>query len=272
MDNTTFWNSISSIVRNDFTPEGLKKLDEYAELFNERKLLFKRFSPREQHGCSEGGNTHVVATILAAREVATSGIIEGSFPDFKTELQFAEKQIEVLGKWAKKRGVWFDNVEDLLNSNLGPIIASGGEANVYDNGINVVKSIGLDYFVHPVYALDRITLHNTYFPETKLTVLGFGEDLEGQFKIIVSQPYIAGLPAKEDEIESFMEKIGFKLFNKTNWTYFTPEIYLSDIHDENVIKSATGVMFIIDCDIRINAPFLKTEGKRHLNTEIEIIK
>lgn len=272
MDNNTFWNSISEIVRNDFSPEGLRKLDEYAELFNERKLLFKRFSPREQHGCSAGGNTHVVATLLAAREVATSGIIEGSFPDFKAEKQLAKKQIEIIENWAKKAGVWFDNVEELLNSNLGPIIASGGEANVYDNGINVVKSIGLDYFIHPIYALDRITLHNTYFPETKLTVLGFGKGVEGQFKIIVSQSYIAGLPATEEEIESFMEKIGFKLFNKKNWTYYTPEIYISDVHDENVIKSPIGTIFIIDCDIRINAPFLKTRGERHLNTEIEIIK
>lgn len=37
----------------------------------------------------------------------------------------------------------------------------------------------LDYFVEPALALDRISLHDAYFPETSLTVLGFGRDTEG---------------------------------------------------------------------------------------------
>ncbi|MCH5346829.1 MAG: hypothetical protein J1E63_06945 [Muribaculaceae bacterium] len=272
MDSKAFWNDLTEIVRDDFTPKGLLKLDEYAELFNERKLLYQRFSPREQHGCTAGGNTHVVATLLAGREVATSGITEGCFPDFKTERQFAAKQVETIKRWAKRRGVWFDDVNHALNANLGNIIASGGEAEVYDNGIYVVKTIGLDYFIHLIYALDRITLHNTYFPETMLNVIGFGEDSSGNFKIIVNQPYISGMPVTEDEIESHIIKLGFTLFSRTNWTYFTNDIYLSDLHDENVIKSSSGTIFVIDCDIRLNAPFLKTNGHRGLSTAVVIIE
>jgi hypothetical protein len=42
----------------------------------------------------------------------------------------------------------------------------------------------------------------------------------------------------------------------------TPEIYLSDLHDENVIHSKEGNVFVVDCDIRINTPELRCGGKR----------
>ena len=55
---------------------------------------------------------------------------------------------------------------------------------MYDNGTTIVKRIGLDYYILPELALDRITLHNTLFPETKLVVLGFGRTSDGNFQII----------------------------------------------------------------------------------------
>ena len=44
---------------------------------------------------------------------------------------------------------------------------------------------------------------------------------------------------------------------------------LSDMHDENVIRSQSGNIIVIDCDIRINTPELKCGGTRILTTEIE---
>ena len=262
------WHNIRNIIDDDFSNEGLTQLEEYGRLFDERKILYKRFSPQEQHGCSEGGGTHVIASLLAGAEVATSGIIEESLTDFKTELQLAKKQIDSIKQWAIISGVWIENHDILLRSNLGEHFAQGGEAEVFDNGSSVIKSIGLDYFIQPIYALDRITLHNTWFPETKLKVIGFGEDSDGNFKIIVEQPYIQGNPVSQEEISIFMKSLGFKLKNLNNWTYYTPEIYLSDIHDENILRSETGTFFVIDCDIRINSPKLKTFGTRALSTEI----
>lgn len=74
---------------------------------------------------------------------------------------------------------------------------------------------------------------------------------------------------EDAEIQTFAEKMGFKLMNPRNWTYATPEIYLSDLHDENVIRSVNGNVFVVDCDIRINTPELKQGGIRQLTTEIE---
>lgn len=267
MVSSNIWSEIKQIIESGFTSDGLNQLENYAEQFDEGKILYKRFSQAEQHGCSAGGCTHVIATLLSGSENSTSGYVEGGFPDLKTELQFAKKQTETIKCWARKQGVWIENPEVLLSQKVGDIIAEGGEAKVYDGGTNVIKSIGLDYFIHPIFALDRITLHNTLFPETKLKVIGFGEN-NGEFKIIVEQPFIIGYAVNDQEIRDFLEKLGFKLHNAKNWTYYTKDIYLSDMHDENIVKSKNGTFFVLDCDIRLNAPYLKTGGTRVLSTEI----
>ena len=161
-------------------------------------------------------------------------------------------------------------VEDALPRILGEQIAEGGEAIVYDHGATLIKAIGLDYFIQPILALDRISLHNTYFPETALKVLGFGRTADGDFKIVAEQPFIEGTHMSDEEIALFAEHIGFKLINPSNWTFATPEIYLSDLHDENVIRSKEGNVFVVDCDIRINTPNFRCGGIRCLTTEVEI--
>lgn len=70
----------------------------------------------------------------------------------------------------------------------------------------------------------------------------------------------------DEDIAKYMEQMGFELKNPRNWTYATPDIYLSDMHDENVIRSETGAICVVDCDIRINTPELRTGGSRSLTT------
>lgn len=101
-----------------------------------------------------------------------------------------------------------------------------------------------------------------------MIVLGFGRTNDGEFKIIVEQPFIEGSHISDEEIADYMQKMGFELRNKRNWTYATPDIYLSDMHDENVIRSSAGTIFVVDCDIRINTPELKQGGRRKLTTDV----
>lgn len=268
MNNTDFWASIDGIIAAGFMPEGLTKLEQYAEQFISGKLVYKRFSPFEQLGCAAGGCNHVIASLLAGASIDPSSLSapEGSF---QRERECAETQANRIERWAKAVGCWIDNVDTQLPALLGEQIAEGGEAHVYYKGNTLVKAIGLDYYILPILALDRISLHNTYFPETRLTVIGFGRTSEGDFQVIVEQPLIQGCRMDDEEIRVFSERLGFKLMNPRNWTYATPEIYLSDLHDENVIRSANGNVFVVDCDIRINTPELKQGGTRHLTTEIE---
>lgn len=268
MTNQQFWSSLSTIIHDGFTSDGIKILSDYAQQFNSGRLLFTRYSTDEQHGCTAGGSLHVFATLLAATETPADQLSapEGSF---KREQQRAEAQAAVIEQWARKVGCWVDDVELAFTRTFGEQLAEGGEACVYDNGNNLVKHIGLDYYVLPLLALDRITLHNTLFPSTRLIVLGFGRTSDGAFQILVQQPFIHGSRMSEEEIRQYAESLGFSLINPHNWTYATPEIYLSDLHDENVIRSPRGNVFVVDCDIRINTPQLRCGGTRLLSNNVE---
>ena len=70
MNNQDFWHSIHSIIDEGFTANGLSKLESYAEQFITQRLVYKRFSSAEQYGCSTGGATHVIASLLAGAETA----------------------------------------------------------------------------------------------------------------------------------------------------------------------------------------------------------
>ena len=99
-------------------------------------------------------------------------------------------------------------------------------------------------------------------------MLGFGRLEDESFQVIAEQPYIKGMQMSDDEIAIFAQNMGLKQINPKNWTYATPEIYLSDLHDENVIRSEGGNIFVVDCDIRINTPELRCGGVRELTTEV----
>ena len=45
----------------------------------------------------------------------------------------------------------------------------------------------------------------------------------------------------------------------------------SDMHDENVIRSETGAICVVDCDIRINTPELRQGGTRRISNDVVFI-
>lgn len=65
MTDKDFWSTIEAIIKDGFDSKGLSILEEYADKFINGELVFKRFSPKEQQGCAEGGASHVIATIIA---------------------------------------------------------------------------------------------------------------------------------------------------------------------------------------------------------------
>ena len=270
MCNSDFWASIQSIINSGFKPEGLAKLEEYAELFITGRLVYQRFSPLEQHGCIEGGSTHVIASLLAGANVAANQLT-APIGSFQREQQCATVQETRIEQWAKATGCWIDDIDQTLPNLLGEQVAEGGEAHVYYHGATLVKAIGLDYFIQPILALDRITLHNAYFPQTRMTVLGYGRTTDGDFQILVEQSFIQGEQMSDEDIHRYAVQLGFELKNARNWTYATKDIYLSDLHDENVIRSRNGTVFVVDCDIRINTPELKSGGTRILTNTVDFL-
>ena len=231
-------------------------------------VVSKRFTPKERQGFKKGNGILENATYLVGGSQSTSGKAKEQDP-FEREEQRREAQEQVLEDWAKANNLWVDNTQNQLSKEY-EFLTEGGEADVYLDTKNnkVIKAIGLDYYVSPQLALDRIVLHNYLFGEiTPLSIKGFGRNSEGYFKIIVEQPYIKGESLSYDEIEQYIESLGFPVRNRGNWTYANEDIYISDLHDENVIRTPEGNIAVIDADIRINTPELKYGGTRE--TEIE---
>ena len=101
MNNADFWASVRAIIAEGFTPEGLLKLDTYAEQFISGRLIYQRFSPREQHGCAAGGTTNVIASLLAGAEVGTDSPHSPAFSNYERECQQGAKQEAAIEQWAR---------------------------------------------------------------------------------------------------------------------------------------------------------------------------
>ena len=96
MNNADFWASVRTIISEGFTPEGLLKLDSYAEQFISGKLVYQRFSPQEQYGCAAGGTTNVITSLLAGAEVSSDSQDQGALSDYQRECQCGAQQESVM--------------------------------------------------------------------------------------------------------------------------------------------------------------------------------
>ena len=185
----------------------------------------------------------------------------------------AESQARLVD-YAKANGIWDDNIEQTLDERYGTgegqKNTDGGEAVVwFDRKRGVaVKAIGLDYYGSPTLALERIELHNKYFPDTELSLVGFGEipditngsgevELYGRpFNLVVEQPLIdAAQELTKKEIRSRLEAQGFKFIADRGGAGLdmeTPDgkAIVSDLHERNVFGKPNGALRVIDCDIR----------------------
>ena len=96
MNNADFWGSVSNIISEGFTPEGLQKLNSYAEQFISGRIVYQRFSSREQHGCAAGGETNVIASILAAAKDRTDSDAAKTLSEYQRECQQGAKLFVLL--------------------------------------------------------------------------------------------------------------------------------------------------------------------------------
>ena len=94
MNNADFWSSVDTVIEDNFTPEGLRKLDQYAEDFITGRLIYQRFSSLEQHGCSAGGFANVIATLLAGAKNGSDCETENGLSEFQRECKRGAQQEE----------------------------------------------------------------------------------------------------------------------------------------------------------------------------------
>jgi len=55
-------------------------------------LVYQRFSPQEQHGCTAGGATNVIASLLAGAEAGSDSQDSSALSDYQRECQLGAQQ------------------------------------------------------------------------------------------------------------------------------------------------------------------------------------
>lgn len=217
----------------------------------------------------QGGTANATASILLSSNESSSRNVTLSVSErYERDKRQQFIQERVIESWAKAKGIWHDNLDTIKGKEL---FAEGGEAKVFanDGDTNVIKILSTEYFITPQFALDWITLHNTLFPGAALKITGFGRNSKGEFQFLVEQPFIQGTPATQAEIDEFITKAGFIKSTKDRGnTFINDDLYISDLHDENVIKTPNDNLIVIDADIRLNTPELNRNGKYEINNSI----
>ena len=257
-----------AVATDTWTAEALTELDNLVNDIENGRRIYKRFPSAATRGFVAGGRANEAAAILLATRNCASGAHTLSFAErYERDQREQPVQERIIEHWARAAGIWHDNLDGID----GKIqIAEGGEAKVFSNGSGILtKILSTAYFITPQFALDRITLHNTLFPAADMKVNGFGRSSDCEFQFVVEQPFIQGFHISTDEIKGYMEKSGFHKTSKDYGnTYVTPYLYVSDLHDENVLKTSNGNLIVIDADVRWNTPELHRGGRFVIDNEI----
>ena len=205
---------------------------------------------------NESNNTRNAKTVAGKQQTSNGGLLaesqariqrgDGNLRETQEQGVLSQKDInkrnqedkEALEKFAKEQGKWADDVDTKLEKKYGGRIGHGSEAWVYRKDKDtVIKSRSITGYNTVSDALRSIELHNTLFPETAMKVVGFGNG-DGEFSIIIEQPFIEGAYASQEEIDSFVKE----RFNAEkdpsvigNTSYKTDDYLLQDLKPQNVL-------------------------------------
>lgn len=205
---------------------------------------------------NESNNTRNAETVAGKQQTSNGGLLtesqariqrgDGNLRETQEQGVLSQEDIdkrnqedrESLEKFAKEQGKWADDVDTKLEKKYGGRIGHGSEAWVYRKDKDtVIKSRSITGYNTVSDALRSIELHNTLFPETAMKVVGFGNG-DGEFSIIIEQPFIEGAYASQEEIDSFVKE-RFNAEKDTsvigNTSYKTDDYLLQDLKPQNVL-------------------------------------
>lgn len=152
-------------------------------------------------------------------------------------------------KLAKEMNLWLPFADV---SSLGMPAASGMENEMYlsedGNTAFKVNNLMLSHSVSEL--LDRIILHNAYFPQTRYELYGFTGFGRGSIYPILAQQYIKQITfASPEDIACYMQNLGFKSCGDAAYTDGT--IVIKDLRPRNVLRNAAGDIWVIDADFKV---------------------
>ena len=245
-----------------FDSISLTEIETVAKEINDGRAIFERIPQEQQSGLSARYGFLCQAAIICRGCPRTESETREIY---RTEDLVGDGKIQqiLIEKWARLKGIWFDNPEAYL-SKISQVRDDGTESEVFIDVTSekVRKLISLKHYNVVRLALDRIIIHNAIFHSTPLVVTGFGRNQAGEFVIVAEQPYIRGEGVSEQERLEFMTKLGFEEAGEDygmHLNYKTSTIYIGDLNEFNVLKGESGIQ-VIDADCRLNVRTLGCGG------------
>lgn len=214
-----------------------------------------------------------------SRPTRGEGETEGGFRPVGSSREASKIQERLIEAYAKSKGIWEDDADlRMKNTPEFPEYTEGGETMVFfpaEAGRPLTKLITSSYFPETVQLLDRIALHNYLFPDSALTVKGFGRThadwsdnaSNPMFAVKVEQPSIdTSMPATEEQVAAHMKSLGFREHKRLAnddvvWESEDGRFVVSDLTEENVFVDGEGNVRVIDANIQLNTPGSDGSGR-----------
>lgn len=157
--------------------------------------------------------------------------------------------------YAKERGIWFDNIVSAMNERYGAHmrIGEGQESIVWadcQRGLAIKAKNTVMYETLEEF-LEGIILNNWLFEDCRQTVIGFGFDPQGMFRILLETPYIEKTdfrPMTETEKNDYLALFGFTPVS--HHLYSNRWFEVRDTHSQNIVIASDESVAVIDAVIK----------------------
>lgn len=295
-ENLTFNNIDKAIETGEWNQEALDELNNLINDIENGTKHFKRFRPEISTSGGENSRTATKVSVVLRGSTDTSSTTQWlTLSERRKRDQAASpKQERIIENWAKAEGVWFDNLAEAVEGQ--DLLANHtSEAVVYrsKDGTKVTKVLSLSHFNNPQLAIDRIILHNHFFPNTPMKIVGFGYDKDeefgtdemnnnNKFRIVIEQPFVKGIKPTLEQINSVITKLSSEKLEqqKKPTTYKNSNYIVSDLHEGNVYhltdenkqplydSDGNPLLAFIDTDWRLNTPDQGKDGNYVIDNSI----
>ena len=196
--------------------------------------------------------------LLVREHAATVGASAGMEAESTDQDERNQRQELTIEAYARSRGIWTDNTCSTLSSKYGEPIARGAESIVYaKDGHTVIKAKNTRQYHDLQEAMWAIKLHNQLSPEVRLTIHGFGRNSDGDFCLIISQPFVEiSRCLTQEEISAFVSEVYPEFAPDSDiplpGRFSNGSIYLNDLHPANVLCDTHGDIVVIDSIVRLS--------------------
>jgi len=159
-------------------------------------------------------------------------------------------EAQALSNWADAAELLLDE-SDFTTQWFDSGCIEGGEHQVFSRTAIVYKRNNLEFHTSYLEYFERLLLHNWLFPDTEYTFLGlmWVSENNGLFQLrpVVSQrALLAVRGAGRNEVEAEMSRLGFVRRHEDNYVNTTLNLFVDDLHDQNVLVDADGDLLIFD--------------------------